>query len=282
MERHIFKFGEGSTALILPKAWVDKSGLKASDAVYLSETESGNLIVTATGTNKKSTEWVTDSKVSPTLLGRRIGLHYMYGTTSLHVYSSDGFTRSQLDVIENTVHGSCSGFEITTQTSKEVVIEDLTNIKEVNLEKVIMRLRSIVGQEFSELENSDTYAIGKMEELVNRFYMLGIRYINITQARDFFRYFGVLEALEGIADGLAFISEEPSARGTPIFEYMHKQFDLAFTGFTGNLKVIEEVTEMRASILKKIPRRKIDKLDTYILRNITDKISDIAEFGLKL
>ena len=282
MEGHIFKFGEGSTALILPKAWVDKSGLKASDSVYLSESESGNLIITATGTKKKSTDWITDSSVSPTLIGRRIGLHYMYGTTNLHIYSSDGFTRSQLDVIENTVHGSCSGFEITTQTSKEVVIEDLTNIKEVSLEKVIMRLRSIVGQEFSELENLDTYAIGKMEELINRFYMLGVRYINITQASDFFRYYSVLGALESIADSIAFISEEPSVRGMHIFEDMHKQFDLAFTGFTGNLKVIEEVTEMRASILKKIPRRKIGKFYTYILRNITDKISDVAEFGLKL
>lgn len=282
MERHIFKFGEGSTALILPKTWVSKSGLRASDIVYLSESESGNLIVTARGTEKKSAEWAVDSKTSPTLIERRLGLHYMYGTANLHIYSSDGFTTPQLDAIEKTVHGSCSGFEITTQTSKEVVIEDLTNIKEVNLEKIIMRLRSIVGQEFSELESGNIGAIGKMEELINRFYMIGVRYINITQASDFFRYFGVLEALEGIADRLAFLSEEPSAKGINIFGIMHSQLDLAFTGFTGNVKVIEEVTGMRASILKKIPHRKIGRLDAYMLRNVTDLISDIAEFGLKL
>jgi len=89
MEKHIFKFGEGSMALILPKKWVDKNGLKPSNTIYLSENENGNLIIAANGTEKRDTERITDSSTNPIFVGRWIGLNYMYGTAHIHLYSKE-------------------------------------------------------------------------------------------------------------------------------------------------------------------------------------------------
>jgi len=179
------------------------------------------------------------------------------------------------------INADCPGFEIISQSSKELVIEDFTDMKEVNLDKVIMRLRSLVAQEFVELSDNAAATIGKMEGLVNRFYMLGIRYVNMTQAKDSLRYFSVLESLESISDKLAFMAKNGLREKSADFKDMHSQLERAFDGFNGDVNSINEVAEMRRAILRRISHGKSDRLGLYMLSSIVDDISRIAEAGLR-
>lgn len=280
MEKHIFKFGESSLALIVPKRWADKHGLKGSSPVQLEEDENGNLILSSKRTRGKEAERTITQNLNPMLLARWVGLHYMYGTTKLTVYSKMGFTQEQFDSVEDKINTECHGFEITSQTNNQIVIEDFTNIKEIEIEKVMARLRSLIIQEFDEIKKGNLKTIMKMEKLVNRAYMLGVRYIDVTQAKDSLRYLIVFELMESIADNLNDLSE--TGFNNPIFKDLGDQFVLALSGFVGDTKAIEKVANMRTELKKRIMRSKFDRFQKHMLGEITNYSSRIAEFGLKL
>jgi hypothetical protein len=281
MEKHIFKFGESSVAMIVPKKWADKNGLKASGTVHVSENELGNLIISAKGSSKMEAEKVVSSRTKPTFIGRWVGLHYQYGVAKLRLYSADGLTHAQTEEVERKINGECPGYEITSQSNKDVIIEDFTNMKEVDIGKIVKRLRSLVNQEFREMLEGDPKTIAKIERLVNRFYMLGMRYVNITQAKDDLKYFGILRSLETISDRLDMLSEIKEARKKAIFEQLGRQFDESFKGLEGDSKAIESLAEGREAVHAQIIRARLDKLSTYLLKDISNNISAIAEYGLK-
>lgn len=278
MEKHIFKFGESSLAIIVPKRWVDKHGVKASDTIRLEELENGDLVMSAGAEKAHEVEKAIYRSLNPALLARWVGLHYMYGTTKLRLYSKDGFTQDQLDRITDKINNECHGFEITSESNNDVVIEDFTNIKEMDLDKITNRIRSLIEQEFREIKEGNPKTVGKIEKLVNRFYMLGVRYVNVTQARDSLRYLLILELLEGIADNINGLSIRAERA---VFEDLHNQFTLSFKGLGGDPRAIEKVAELRGTIKSRISRSKQDRLDEHLLKEIADYSTRISEFGLK-
>ncbi len=281
MEKRIFKFGESSAAVILPKKWMGKNGLKASDVIYLSEDQAGGLVMAAKESPRQDVEKVIDRRTSSNFINRLIGINYMYGTYKLRIYSQEGFTRSQLDSIEQRISYDCPGFEITNQSDKDVIIEDLTNIKEVNMDKIMLRLRSLINEEFREMTKGDPKTIPKVERLVNRFFMLGIRYINVTQARDAMKFSSVLQDMETISDRMYILSSKQGVRKFDVFEDLSKQFELSLKGFAGDLDAVEKVSDIRASLISKLDKSDIDKLSAYMIKDIANNISNISEFGLR-
>lgn len=281
MEKRIFKFGDSSAALILPKKWTDKNGLKTSDMVYLSEDQTGGLVISAKQVPRKDVEKVIDKHTAPNFINRLIGINYMYGTYKLRIYSKNGFTRSQLDSIEERISYDCPGFEITNQSEKDVVIEDLTDIKEVDMEKIILRLKSLINEEFREMLEGDPKAILKIERLVNRFFMLGIRYINVTQIKDTMKFSSILQNMETISDRMYVLSSRQGIRRSGIFDDLSMQFELSLKGFAGDLSAVERVSGIRASVINKLDKSDMDKLSAYLIKDITNNISNISEFGLR-
>jgi antitoxin component of MazEF toxin-antitoxin module len=282
VEKHIFKFGSNSAALIIPKKWLDGNGLKFSDTVYVTESESGNLVISPKETAKKRSEKVVTSKTKPLFLSRWVGLHYMYGTGKLRIYSADGLTQAQIEGIEDEINAECPGFEITSQSNKDMEIEDFTDIKEINLDKVISRLKSLINQEFAEIKQGDPKTIARLEKLVNRSYMMGVRYVNITQAKDALVYFGILESLETVSDKLDAISSDFEIPDPHIFAELDAEFELCFPAMKGDSKALEKVAELRESMIKRLLRSRLDRMCVKLLIEIANSISSIAEFGLRV
>ncbi len=279
MERRIFKFGGNSVALIIPKKWLDKSGLGPKSSVYLSESESGNLVVSPKETAKREAEKIVSRRTRPAFLSRWVGLHYMYGTGRLRIYSSEGLTRAQVEGIEAKIGAECPGFEVTSQSDKDIIVEDLTNIKEVDLDKILLRLRSLIAQEFVEIARGDVDTIPRTEKIVNRFYMLGVRYVNITQAKDALMYYSVLGYLEAISDRLNEISAYFKAGNGKAYAKLGEEFGLCYAAMKGDSKAIERVAELREEAIAASGSR--DKVYSKLLTEVADSIANIAEFGLK-
>jgi phosphate uptake regulator len=280
MEKHIFKFGENSLAMIIPKRWADKHGVKPSSLVQLDESEDGALTITTGKPPAREAEKSITPNMSPLLVGRWVGLHYMYGTSRLRLRSASGLTQPQLDGIETKIRDECPGFEVTSESHNEVVIEDFTNIKEIDLEKILSRLRSLIEQEFREITGDNPKTVKKIEKIVNRFYMLGIRYVNITQAKDALKYSRILQLIELISDNLNAIADAHTIKDKSIFEDLGRAFRMAFDGAGGDQKHLDQVAELRASVVKKIKRSKAGELHGYLLEDIANGIANISEFGL--
>lgn len=281
MEKHIFKFGDSSLALIIPKKWATKHGLSSQSAISVDEGSRGELVLSAGAPAVSEAERFVSRSLSPVLAGRWVGLHYMYGTSRLRLYSKDGFTAAQVDAIEGKINSDCSGFEITSQSGTEITIEDFTNIKEIDLGKVIGRLRFLVEQEFMEVEGGNAASIRKLEQRVNRFYMLGVRYVNIIQPRDYTRYIGMLAMLEQISDNMEMLSANLDRVPGVIYRALHEEFSMCKAGFDGDSKSIESAAALRVDVRRRIAKARLDGLQAHLLTSIADNISNIAEYGLK-
>lgn len=280
MEKHIFKFGSGSLAIILPKKWADKSGIDEKRILEVTEDMHGNLVLSASAAKTRSIERTIGKDMSGTLVGRWIGMHYIYGFSKIRLYSKEGFTRGQLDGAEEKI-AECPGFEITVESSNDMVIEDFTNIKDIDIEKVMGRLRSLINEEFVEILGGDSKTISKIERLVNRFYMLGVRYLNITQAQNALKYFDALQQLEYISDRLDIVSSSLQSRGKEIMEDISMQFGLCIDGFHGDVGSIAKAAELRGEIQSKIGKFKGDRLEKYLMSQLSNSTSTIAELGLR-
>jgi antitoxin component of MazEF toxin-antitoxin module len=279
MEKRIFKFGNSSLALIVPKKWAVKHSLGPSSVVYVSEGNGGELVVSASGVKSRKAERKIDAGLNPVVLTRWIGLNYLYGTGTLRIYSESGFAPQQLDMIDQKLGDDCMGFELTSQSTNELVIEDFTDIKEMSLEKVILRLKFLMQQEFREISSGNTKTIKKIEGRVNRFYMLGVRYLNIMQPADYFRAINVLNMLELISDGITEAVSEPEKGDVEVFRMLEKQFALCFDALGGNEEAIAKTADFRAEIKKAIKKSKSGLLHTRLLADISNRITDISEYG---
>src|SRR5271165_3331398 len=101
MEKHIFKFGSSSLALIIPKKWTEKNGLKQSSCIKLDENEHGELVLSANSEKKEKKVLVINSKLDPDTVARWVGMHYMYGIGKITLKSTDTITKKQIEEIEN-------------------------------------------------------------------------------------------------------------------------------------------------------------------------------------
>ncbi len=280
MERRIFKFGKNSVALIIPKKWSDKTGLMPGNLVSLEEDSYGNLIVSKSAYAKKEFEIDISKGTKPELLGRWIGLSYMYGMQKLRVYSSDGIAAEQVKAVADKVRDECSGFEITSQSNNDMIIEGFTDIKDVDIERVMSRIMALVSQEYVELGQNTVEAVHGIEKLVNRFYMLGIRYINITQAKDSTTYFAALNLLEDISDKLDEMSAKNLKGASGAISQLGEAFALCHKAFDGDMDSIDKVFAIKDKILKGLQHSSIGGEASALIASVAYSISNIAEFGL--
>ncbi len=281
MEKHIFKFGETSLAMIIPKKWADKNGLSASSGISVTEGTSGELIVQTQQPRQQEMEKTMNKSMNPELVGRWVGLHYMFGTAKLRLRSKDGITGAQMNAIEAKLNNDCSGFEITTESSNELIIESLTDMKEVDIGKIMQRIRFIIDAEFKEMANGNYSMISGMEKRVNRFYMLGTRYLNIVQPKGYAKYYRALDLLEALSDSMSALTDYDRAKSSnELLMIMQKQFSICFRGFEGEEKSIEETESLRKEVLAKLSKGKMDRFQRYLMTKVVDCTSGIAEFGL--
>jgi hypothetical protein len=282
MEKHLFKFGKGSAAFIVPKRWIEKRGLKYNGAVFISENEAGDLIVSTKNTLKEDAAKIIDDKTSVGIITRWIGVHYMYGTHKLKISSRNVITRAQVRAVEDKVEGWCSGFEIVSQSKNDMIIEDLGNMGEIDIVRIITRLRSLTNQIFWELIDGDPKTVPEIERLTNRYYMMGVRHVNLTQAKDSLKYFSVLKMIETIGDDLEYIAINYTVKNKAYFRELQEQFDLCFTALGGDEEAIESIALFREDIKRRIKEARMEEAQANLIRDIINKVSNIAEFGLKV
>lgn len=279
MEKHIFRFGKTSFAIILPKKWVDKSNLKIDKPLFVSENEKGDLIISPQERSEKDYEIKINSKFNPMMIGRWVSKLYLYGFRKVKILSNDHFTEEQTKEIENEIKNECSGFEITQQTKNEILIEDFTDLREISVDKIISRLKYLIKQEFEEAKKNDVKILRKIEFLVDRFERIGKRYLNIVEPKDTLKYFTLLSDLEEISDDILLIANNFKVDNR-IFEELLKAFEICFDGAEGSLESIQKIFEIRKRIYSLMKKSK-DELLVHLIGKIADIISQISEFGLK-
>ncbi len=282
MEKNIFKFGNSSLALIVPKRWTKKHGIKAGSSITVSEDGAGNLILSA----KQSTETKAVKAISrhtdPHLVWRWVGIYYRFGFKKLEITSKDGFTPEQISALKDQIERYSPGFEVMNQTANVITIEDLTEQKDIDLGKIMARMRSLVDESFRELIDGEPEKMEGTEALINRFYQLCLRYINIIQPAGMLKYFRTTEAMEEIGDLLLDISHIDCSRSRPansLLARAREKFVLSEKAFGGDEDAIKQIYEF-VEELRGGRRGTVDKECRDLVEEISKYINYIAEFGL--
>ncbi len=279
MEKHVFKFGDSSLAIIVPKKWAVKHRLSRESRINVSEGQRGELVISAEEMKSREAARMVDKSLNPGLITRWIGLNYMYGVSKLKIYSGDGFSQEQLGAIEDKLSTDCPGFEVTSQSHGEIGIEDFSSMKDVDLQKVLARIKFLIEQEFAEVLEGNPKTVAKIEKRVNRFYMMGTRYLNLAQPRDYQRYYVFLNKLELISDRMMELSADVTPKKRHIYKMLSSQFALCYPAFDGDEKAIAKAAELRKNVKDIVKRARLDHHEGFVFMEVANSIANIAEYG---
>ncbi|MGI0141888.1 MAG: hypothetical protein ACREBF_04560 [Candidatus Micrarchaeales archaeon] len=279
MEKRLFKFGKNSVAIVIPKKWVQQKMLKHGALIYLNENESGELIVSSAQTPKKEAEEDV-TNLSPNIVSRLIGFHHLYGTTKLNLYSKSGFTQKDAERIHERINKRYIGFEIVKQNKNELLIEDMSSVKETSMERIFSRMHNLISEEFSLVLSGDTQALQTSEDVVDRFYLFGVRYLNLVKPADLYAYFRLLQMAELISDWLTLVSKNRSKQVDALVAEAKKQFELSINALKGDEKTILDAIVLGDLLLKKVKSQKLTDFQRMLLDDLVWSIVAIAETGI--
>jgi len=281
MEKHLFKFGGRSWALVIPKAWVEKNRLDEKSIMHVNEYDSGSMVISSKATTLQDAELVITSEISPQVAGRWVDIYYRSGVKRLRVYAKNG-APAQFREIEGVATRLCPGFEVISRSKSEIMLEDFTDMGEVSVEKIINRLRSLIAEELIEIGKEEREEIEKLEGLVNRFFTFGIRCVNIIQGKDSTKNFKILQLLETISDQIYELSAyRKVTKNAELFDRLGKILDLSFKGVRGDKQAIEDAIKIRNLAYKALEKEEIGDLGSYLVREIAKNMIKISEFGLQ-
>ncbi len=282
MEKNIFKFGNSSLALIVPKGWTKKHGIKAGSGITVNEDSAGNLVLSTKQSTETKAFKVISRRTDPHLVWRWVGVYYRFGVRRLEIASRDGFTQEQISALKEQIELYSPGFEIMNQTANAITIEDLTEQKDIDLGKIMARMRSLIDESFRELIDGELEKMEGTEALINRFYQLCLRYINIIQPAGMLKYFRITEAMEEIGDLLLDISHIDCGRSksaNSLLVRAREKFVLSEKAFGGDEDAIKQIYEFVGE-LRGERKGVADRDCSDLVGEISKYINYIAEFGL--
>lgn len=282
MQKNIFKFGNSSLALVVPKKWTEKNGIKAGSSVTVGEDNKGSLVLSTGGAAELEGSKTVDKSTDPYFIWKWVGLYYRFGINKLEIISRDGFSPKQIEAVKDQIEQYSPGFEIMSQTNKQIIIEDLTKQKDMDLDKMVSRMRSLVIESFREITSNEFDSMPSTEALLNRFYQLCLRYINIVQPKNMLKYFRVVESMEEIGDLLLKMATKEGCGSKAINALLaraQEAFLLSDKALAGDENSLTSIYNTEKEIQSN--KRKTETAECYeLVQEVMKYIAYIAEFGL--
>ena len=179
-QRKLIKLGNSSFAIALPKTWINKSGLKKGDDIFLEENSNGEIRVMPSPidkTNDKRAVINIENK-TPEAIQKEIRAAYIRGYSSFQI---DGIkTKQDKDNIKKILSEFLS-FELIESGDNKMIAKDFFSLENASLSNFIRRMDNnireifdIVKEEINK-EKISPQKVSEIEEIdkdVNKFYFL--------------------------------------------------------------------------------------------------------------
>jgi len=174
--RKLIKLGNSSYAIALPKDWVDKSGLKKGDSVYILPNSNGELIL-APGDSRDRTSKVKQidlSNVEENMIKNELNAAYVQNTDVLEI---SGIKNKE--TIKNIMRGMI-GFEMIESEATKMTIKDYFNFQEVHTESFLRKIDNSLRSMFEDLtiffkkpvKEKQIFEMYETDKEINKFYIL--------------------------------------------------------------------------------------------------------------
>jgi len=225
--RKLIRLGNSSFAIALPKDWVDKSGLKKGDDVFVERNSNGEIILSS-----KFKKIGEDKPISLDLKGK--------DETSLQIDIIGAYLRDYNTFkIKNNIEAidkkhikelvkNLMSFEIIEENKEEIILKDLFNLEEADVKSFVRRMDNLVrgffediliaiknGKISSDLSKEIQIAdreITRIYLLISRIYMKSLNNSSLLNSLDtsyakLFNDWWTALHLEKLGDGLKHISK---------------------------------------------------------------------------
>ncbi len=227
--RKIIKLGASSLVVSLPKEWIEKFNIKKGDSVEFEIGVEGSLTIIPKQILEKidqEVEIVAPSDFTPGRLERELIGAYLSNYSIIRVKAEDNFTKEQQLEIRSRVK-RLTGCQIIESSSREIVIQNLLRIDELNADKGIYRaylitlsmLKDCVTS-LRELKPEILDNLSQIDDDVDQFYFLILKQLRSglldyrilrklkLKPIDCLDYFMVTQRIEHIADHINRIAEQ--------------------------------------------------------------------------
>jgi len=187
-QRKLIKLGNSSYAIALPKDWVERSGLKKGDRVFLVPNKNGEIIVSPAQIKKTGNFKEILIKVDNR---NKEKIKRDFITAYVNGYSCFKFIGEEIEKKEKEVKDIVKGYlgcEIVEEDKKHILVKDLFNLEEMDIKNFIRRADNnikemfeiiIGGFEKRRINNTDISDIKDADKDINRLYFLISRIMTI-------------------------------------------------------------------------------------------------------
>lgn len=140
--RKVQRTGKSTYIVSLPKSWANKNRIESGSIIYISQSDNGALMLLTNRSEKDlSIKLEIGDKVGEPLI-RDIIACYVAGYKTVEIISSRLSAAQKRDM--HQIVNKLIGPEILEETISKVVIQDLLSSEELEVEKALRRMRTVV------------------------------------------------------------------------------------------------------------------------------------------
>ncbi|MGC8691424.1 MAG: PhoU domain-containing protein [Thermoplasmata archaeon] len=142
--RKVQKTGNSSYIVSLPKEWCKMHNIESGSEVYIEVDETGRLTINPGYREQTKNEFVLSIEDDyPELIFRKLISVYLSGYDTIIVHEKPYLTEKTKSVVNKFVLNTI-GLEIVEETSDRIVLQNISNMNELNSEKLLRRLYHIL------------------------------------------------------------------------------------------------------------------------------------------
>lgn len=149
-QRKLIKLGNSSFAIALPKDWIDKSGLKKGDNIFVIPNSNGELIIGSKYNKDKTSKFNSlDLKdEDETSLQVELISSYLRDYDTLKIKNNLDIKQKKhvKDLVKNLM-----SFEIIEENQDEIILKDLFNLDEADIKSFVRRIDNILRSFFEDI-----------------------------------------------------------------------------------------------------------------------------------
>jgi len=140
--RKVQRTGKSTFIVSLPKVWAVKNDIQPGSIIYISQSDNGSLVLSPSRSERDlSTKLEIGDKVGEPLIRDIIGC-YVSGYRSIEVTSAHMTAAQKRDI--HQIVQKLIGPEILEETVNKVMIQDLIDPEELQSERALKRIRTVV------------------------------------------------------------------------------------------------------------------------------------------
>lgn len=172
-KRKIQKVGESTLSVSLPKEWLNHTGVKVGDPVYLHMEKDGSLSISSQNPSERE-ELPSEYQINCdfvkelNLLERLIVGSYILGRDTIRVFSSDRIQGEQIEQVRNIAR-RLVGLSIVEESKNEIILQCTVEPSKFKIYSLMKRMYVIVSTMLSEaLESLLELNAGLAQDVIRR------------------------------------------------------------------------------------------------------------------